>query len=148
MALRPILVAALLAGASHARAGRAEFVGARKCSGCHQKEARAWSAGPHASAGAALGDRAGDGACESCHGTGDAPAGRSYFVGVQCEACHGRGADYASEDVMRDARLARLLGLRDLSTARLRGELCVSCHVARMQAGAFDAEAAWKRIGH
>ena len=80
--------------------------------------------------------------------TGDAPAGDGYFAGVGCESCHGAGAGYAPDDIMRDRPLARLLGLRDLSTPAARAALCASCHRASTRLAPFDPVAAWKAIRH
>jgi hypothetical protein len=42
---------------------------------------------------------------------------------VSCEACHGPGAIYAARYVMRDAELARAVGLVDPGE-----KTCLACH--------------------
>jgi len=93
-----------------------------------------------------LGARVRDGACLSCHGTGDGPAARARLPGVQCEACHGAGRAYAPDDVMRDPFLARALGLRDLATDP--AAACLRCHRARTTPEPFDFAKSWARIAH
>jgi hypothetical protein len=138
---------AALCGPSGGHAARSDFVGAETCRDCHESAYQTWSDGPHARADLSLGPEP-DRACQACHTTGDAPAGRAYFGGVQCEACHGAGAGYAADDVMRDPTLAAAVGLRDLSTPAARAALCQSCHRAATRLAPFDAEAAWLRIQH
>jgi hypothetical protein len=86
--------------------------------------------------------------CLGCHSTGEAPAGRPYFSGVQCEACHGAGAGYAADDLMRDPPLAAELGLRPLAAAEARAALCASCHHVTTRLAPFDPVAGWQRIRH
>ena len=136
------------AWSSTGQARPSEWVGATRCIGCHEAERKAWQRGPHATAAESLGERAGDGRCESCHGTGAAPAGRNTLRNVQCEACHGPGQHYISDDIMRDAVLARVLGLRDLATPAQRAALCRRCHDASTSIVPFDVEKAWLRIAH
>lgn len=120
---------ALVAGASLAIAGRADYVGSSTCGTCHPEVLAAWQATAHARAGASLGPRP-PARCLSCHGTGDAPAGRAYFAEVGCEACHGPGAHYATADLMRNRPLAEALGLVDLGPPAVRAALCARCHGA------------------
>ena len=141
-----VLLLGLLVG--QAAGAKGDWVGAEVCAGCHEPESKAWKMGPHATASASLGRRAGDGRCEGCHSTGHAPAGRSAFPNVQCEACHGPGRYYASEDVMRDPILARALGLRDLGTTAALQSACLTCHEASTSLAPFDAVKAWAKIGH
>lgn len=122
------------------------FVGVEKCTDCHQEAAHQWASGPHAKATRTLGKRRRDRTCVSCHTTGSAAGKR--LDGVQCEACHGAGRGYAPEDVMRNPKLSRDLGLRDLSTPRARNVLCRSCHLVRTKLTPFDTESAWRSIAH
>lgn len=143
-----LATAALCAfAAAHAYAGRADYVGPRACKGCHARAYDAWQKSAHARADQALGATP-EARCLACHATGEAPAGRTYFSGVSCESCHGAGKGYAEDDIMRDRALARLLGLRDLSTPALRAALCAECHAASPRITPFDAEAAYRRIAH
>jgi hypothetical protein len=133
-----------------ARAGAATpYLGAAGCASCHADVQASWRRTAHARATASLSRaEAARPICRGCHATGEAPAGRSDLPGVQCEACHGPGADYAPDDVMRDPGLARLLGLRDLSTPQARAPVCMRCHVQGTRTTPFDPEAAWQRIRH
>ena len=131
-----------------AEARREQWVSATVCGSCHETELKIWKRGPHASASRSLGTRVGEGRCESCHGTGDAPAGRNYLRDVQCEACHGAGKHYGVADIMRDPVLAHALGLRKLSDVKARSVVCMRCHDASTSFTNFDVEAAWARIGH
>jgi hypothetical protein len=49
---------------------------------------------------------------------------------------------------MRDAVLARALGLRKLATKEERAALCIRCHDASTSILPFDVEKAWIRIAH
>lgn len=124
------------------------WVGYSRCGGCHSDQLSRWTRGPHRNATKSLGARAGDGRCDLCHSTGDSPAGRNLLAGVQCEACHGAGRDYSAADIMADPALARLLGLRDMSTPAARDLVCKNCHDGSTSLQAFDPEKAWKQIRH
>ncbi|MCB1298173.1 MAG: hypothetical protein KDB08_04235 [Microthrixaceae bacterium] len=121
------LVALVTTPASRAHAGARAWVGTDACGACHPAELAAWKKTVHARAADHLGTRP-RGRCLGCHGTGDAPAGAAVELQVGCEACHGAGAEYATDDVMRDPALARALGLRDLSTEAARAVTCAGCH--------------------
>ncbi|ACY18073.1 multiheme c-type cytochrome [Haliangium ochraceum] len=148
-----LLAASLLAALAglrpvpHAEAARGDYVGAAACGRCHPEAYASWQASAHARADELLGEDA-SAACLSCHTTGEAPAGPVFFGGVSCESCHGPGAAYARDDVMRNPHLARLLGLRDLSTAAARDALCAACHEAQTRLRPFDAASAYRRIEH
>jgi hypothetical protein len=113
------LAAAVLA--VHPAPGRAsDRVGAETCKACHQPAYDAWAAGPHARSLEALPERSRkDRRCLSCH----APDLGEGVAAVSCEACHGPGRLYVAPYVMRDAELARALGLSD-PTERS----CAVCH--------------------
>ena len=154
--LLPLLICVgglLWLSSPRAQAGDAQgiesaWTGAKACGTCHQEIFKAWQEGPHAVAAKSLAKRKGDGQCESCHGTGDAPAGRNFLRNVQCEACHGAGRDYSPNDIMRDPVLARALGMRDLASPEKRQELCMRCHLVSTSIMPFDAQAAWLEIAH
>lgn len=146
-ALAAALWLAGLGGASTARAGRDDYVGTEVCGGCHAAAYQSWKQSAHARADVVLG-RSPAARCLGCHTTGEAPAGPALAGGVGCEACHGPGAAYAADDVMRDARLAGLLGLRDLSTPPLRAALCAGCHRQSTRLTPFDPDAAYRLIEH
>jgi hypothetical protein len=144
-----LAVLLIAAGGRELGADRADFVGSAACGSCHEREFAIWARTPHARAYESLGEEhRADASCRACHTTGDAPAGPAYFRGVGCEACHGAGAAYAPADIMRNAHLARALGLFDLSTPDARRAVCQGCHVASTRIAPFEAELAWERIAH
>jgi hypothetical protein len=124
------------------------FTGSEACGNCHEAELESWRATAHARAGSSLGKKARLRRCQTCHTTGDAPAGRPAFSEVGCEACHGAGAGYAAEDIMRNSTLARLLGATDLSTPEARAAVCAGCHRSATRLTPFDAEQAWQKVKH
>ncbi len=131
-----------------AGAERSDFVGADLCGKCHPEIFAAWQKSAHARASESLGRRVSSRRCLTCHSTGEAPAGRPFFSGVECEACHGPGGGYSPDDIMRNRTLASDFGLRDLSTPEARAALCLGCHRSSTRLTPFDQVAAWKRIEH
>jgi hypothetical protein len=121
------VVVVLLVFAASASASPRDWSGSAACGACHPQQLVAWQATPHAQTRTRF-DSKPLARCLACHGTGEAPAGPTIAVEVGCEACHGAGSAYAPDDVMRDAPLSRALGLADLSTPKLRAQLCASCH--------------------
>jgi hypothetical protein len=143
-----VLVAGALVAGTLAHAAPADYLGAAACGACHPAAAKAWQASAHARASSpdVLGRHARDAACLTCHATGE---GAHWVAGVQCEACHGAGVAYAAaDDVMRDAPLARALGLRDLR--KNPAAMCARCHLGDggTRAAPLDYARAWKRIAH
>ncbi|MGN6105015.1 MAG: multiheme c-type cytochrome [Kofleriaceae bacterium] len=139
-AILPVVCAlAVLAGA--AAAGRSDWTGSAACGSCHPAQLAAWRATPHATTQRRFGGRTPEGRCLACHATGEAPAGPAIAFEVGCEACHGAGAAYAPDDVMRNPRLARSLGLVDLSTPAARAVVCAGCHARSTRATPFDPTA-------
>ena len=152
-AVAPVVVAIALVVVTASRpspagAARSDFVGAEVCGGCHAEALEAWKKSGHAHASESLGRGVSSRGCLACHSTGEAPAGRPFYSGVQCEACHGAGAGYSPEDIMRNPTLSRAVGLRDLSTAEKRRGLCLQCHRSSTRLLPFDAKVAWNRIQH
>jgi hypothetical protein len=131
-----------------ADASRSDFVGAEVCGSCHQDIYDKWAKSVHARATDTLGKDAKRAACLGCHSTGEAPAGKMAFAGVQCESCHGPGAGYSPDDVMRNPTLSRALGLRDLSDDKQVAAVCESCHRSSTRIEPFDVAKAWKAIEH
>lgn len=116
VSLACVAAAALAPSPSHA----GDKVGPETCRVCHPSAYEAWLATPHARARESLPERSrGDARCLSCH----APDVEDGLAGVSCEACHGGGRLYAAPYVMRDAELARALGLLDPGE-----KSCVACH--------------------
>jgi len=129
-----------VAGADLAAAARRDWTGSAACGACHPTELAAWEATPHAR----TRDRWStsrarpEPRCLGCHATGEAPAGPVIAVEVGCEACHGAGAAYAEDDLMRDRPVARVLGLRDVSTLAARAAVCAPCHLRATRGTPFD----------
>ncbi|MGQ0506106.1 MAG: multiheme c-type cytochrome [Myxococcaceae bacterium] len=101
----------------------AEFIGPEACKGCHLEAYNAFKQSKHARALESLSDpQRKDARCISCH----APNMQEQTVAhVTCETCHGGGHHYATNYVMKDAELARLVGLVDPSEKG-----CRTCHDA------------------
>ncbi len=147
-----LLLGAALVLPAAARA--ADRVGSRTCAACHPKAYAAWSAGPHARAAESL-DPAHrrDLACLHCHApevpltktaVWDKPPTRAEREGIPCETCHGAGESYAPEYVMRDAELARAVGLRDPGE-----RTCRACHLPGSPSlSPFDYQTAVRLIDH
>ena len=121
MCARGLLLTLVLAAL--ALAGAAGFVGADTCRGCHPAAWEAWMQSKHARAGDSLPEaQRKDARCLSCHAPDLGDQGTSH---VTCETCHGGGQYYSPGYVMKDAELARLVGLVDPSE-----KLCRTCHDA------------------
>ena len=103
-----------------ALAGAGDLVGPETCKGCHMAAWTSWKEGPHARALESLPPaRRADKRCLSCH----SPAAEAGMSGVGCEACHGPGRRYVASYVMRDAELARAVGLAEPGE-----KACLACH--------------------
>ena len=104
-------------------AAAADFVGAESCKACHVDAYNAWKQSKHARAKDSLSpQQQKDARCLSCH----APNAQEQNVAhVSCETCHGGGQYYATNYVMKDAELVRLVGLVDPSEKG-----CRTCHDA------------------
>ncbi len=77
-----------------------EFVGSKKCKGCHKDVYASWIETTHAKTFDVLSDEEKKNeACISCHSTGTLADG-TLIEGVGCEACHGPGKDYKSAKIM------------------------------------------------
>ncbi len=111
-----LLAASLAPSVPHA----GDAVGPETCKACHPSAYEAWLATPHARARESLPERSrNEPRCLSCH----APNAEDGLAGVSCETCHGAGRLYAAPYVMRDAELARALGLQDPGE-----KTCLACH--------------------
>lgn len=137
--MRHLLAIAAVLAPALALAG--DLVGPETCKACHPAAYAAWRTGPHARALEGLPERSrADRRCLSCH----SPAQEAGQAGVGCEACHGPGRLYAASYVMRDAELARALGLV------VPGEKgCLACHTeATPSLQRFDFARKVKLIWH
>ena len=98
----------------------ADTVGPETCRACHPSAYEAWIASPHARARDSLPEKSrSEPRCLGCH----APEAQDGQAGVTCESCHGAGRVYAAAYVMRDAELARAVGLADAGP-----KTCAACH--------------------
>jgi len=99
-----------------------DLIGPDKCKSCHPTAYAAWKQSKHFSSKSSLTDAfAKDARCLTCH----EPEESRGYSGVQCETCHGGGQFYKEGYVMKDAELARAVGLLDPTAAS-----CVKCHDA------------------
>lgn len=121
----PLLLVLLpaLAAAADLPSGRAagvSRVGPESCKACHPAAYEVWRNGPHARSldGVPAQNRR-DPRCLSCH----APDAEDGLTAVTCETCHGPGRVYSAPYVMRDAELARAVGLVDPGE-----KTCLACH--------------------
>ena len=132
-----LLLVLALSGA----AGAADFLGPESCKGCHPAAYEAWMQSKHARAGDSLSEaQQKDARCLSCH----APDQAQGVSNVSCETCHGGGQYYSPAYVMKDAELARLVGLVDPSEKSCRG-----CHDASSPSlKPFDFVESLKAIDH
>ena len=100
-----------------------DFLGPESCQSCHPEAYLAWKASPHARAKEVLSPRQQKEArCISCHSPNET---EQKVTQVSCETCHGGGQYYSAKYVMRDAELARLVGLVDPGEKG-----CKNCHDA------------------
>lgn len=101
----------------------AEPIGAKRCGSCHPKIYDDWKKTAHARSMESLTEiQQRDPTCRVCH-TLAPDRTDPALAGVQCESCHGAGSEYAPQAVMRIPRLARLLGLLEVSDGT-----CRACH--------------------
>jgi hypothetical protein len=115
-----LTLAALLAVVVASPVHASERVGPETCKACHPAAYEAWRVSPHARARDVLPERSrSDRRCLGCH----APDLEDGIAGVSCEACHGPGRVYSAPYVMRDAELARAVGLADPGE-----RACAGCH--------------------
>ena len=119
------------------------YVGAERCGSCHGFEYRVWAQSPHARAHLSLTpEQLKDIRCSSCHSL---PEEREkVFLGVQCERCHGPGRHYQASYVMKDAELARAVGLIDPQPSH-----CQQCHTeGAPSVKPFEYARMWGQIDH
>lgn len=149
--LRLGLLLSLGAGTPLVSAADPTYLGAERCGQCHEAEYRQWRSTPHAEALARLSEKQQqDPVCRSCHTMLSAPPAEAAdpraarLSGVQCESCHGAGRYYAPAYVMRDAPLAKMMGLKGISE-----KTCASCHQPDgPNLKPFDYAEAVKKVRH
>jgi formate-dependent nitrite reductase cytochrome c552 subunit len=119
-----------------------DFVGSESCQSCHPDAYAAWLSSPHARSRDVLSpQQQKDARCLSCH----SPDEVAYRTAqVSCETCHGGGQYYSARYVMKDAELARLVGLVDPVE-----KTCRACHDdSSPSLRPFDFATALKAIDH
>ena len=120
--VKVVVAAGALSVLSAGVAVAADYVGSDTCQGCHPEAYDAWLLSKHAHAKESLPKgQESDARCLSCH----SPNRKEGVSSVGCETCHGAGQFYSPEYVMKDAELARLVGLVDPSE-----KMCRTCHDA------------------
>lgn len=98
-----------------------DFLGSESCQACHPDAYAAWQTTAHARSRDVLSvQQQRDARCLSCHSPNQVEQ-KSAHVG--CETCHGGGQYYSADYVMKDAELARLVGLVDPNERS-----CRACH--------------------
>ncbi len=114
------LCTVLLTGAASAALAH-DFLGSESCQACHPDAYAAWQTTAHARSRDVLsGQQHKDVRCLSCHSPNQ---GDQKTAHVSCETCHGAGQYYSASYVMKDAELARLLGMVDPGE-----KVCRGCH--------------------
>ncbi len=136
------LVAAALLALAGGTAAASDYVGARRCKSCHVAEYEHWKQTPHAQATARLTEaQRRDRRCTVCHAT----SAEDGLYGVQCESCHGPGRHYWPENVMKDAELAKAVGLLQGTEPAA----CDRCHTAETpRVTPFDRKKALEKVRH
>lgn len=121
------------------------YLGVDRCESCHEFAYQVWLRGPHANAHQGLNaEQSKDPRCTTCHSMVSVAEDDPKFQGVQCESCHGPGRYYYPDYVMRDAELARAVGLVEQNAAT-----CTGCHTAGSPSiSAFDFKKLWSKIDH
>jgi formate-dependent nitrite reductase cytochrome c552 subunit len=119
-----------------------DFLGSESCQGCHPDAYAAWQASPHARSRDVLSaQQQKDARCLSCHSPNEAD---QRAMQVACESCHGGGQYYSARYVMKDAELARLVGLVDPVE-----KACRACHDdSSPSLKPFDFAVALKAMDH
>jgi hypothetical protein len=140
--MRAPFSASLLVVLIGAAAPAADFLGPETCKACHSEAYFVWRQSKHAHALDALSPlEQKDAKCLTCHSPNLQDQGMAQ---VSCETCHGGGQYYAPIYVMKDAELARLVGLLDPSE-----KSCRSCHdAASPSLNPFDFVEKLKLIAH
>jgi Cytochrome c7 and related cytochrome c len=120
----------------------ADHLGPESCQACHPDAYAAWRGSAHARAKDSLSVREQkDARCLSCHSPNEAD---QRISNITCETCHGGGQHYSPRYVMRDAELARLVGLVDPGE-----KSCRTCHDGSSPSlKPFDFAAKLKAIDH
>lgn len=134
-----------------------EYVGLKRCKGCHIIQYRTWQKGGHSRAFLHLkGEERKDPRCLVCHTTGYGRPGSdgADLRNVQCEACHGPGSIYRSPIIMNKSRYlkdphgmhrrAMEAGLKEPEE-----RVCIECHNQRCpNFREFHIKEALKKIRH
>ncbi|MBI5543369.1 MAG: hypothetical protein HY901_05740 [Deltaproteobacteria bacterium] len=122
MRTRLLLLAPAIILLLPARSLGAELIGPQSCKVCHPAAYESWKDSQHSHAASSLSPKQRkDARCLSCH----SPEQDKGHSDVACESCHGPGQYYSPRYVMKDAELARAVGMVDPSE-----KACLKCHDA------------------
>lgn len=135
-ALAVVFGLVLFVGNGIAEATEAQYVGVKKCKGCHKKQFKVWEGTKHSKAWSLLNaDQQKDAKCAGCHytGYGKSAKANAKLEGVQCEACHGAGSKFKSMKIMskklyksdRDGQHAKALAAGMIVPEEA---VCKGCH--------------------
>lgn len=149
-----IAMMVIAASGGSAQAADAEYVGVKKCKGCHRKQYKIWQGTAHAKPFSDLegkdqkdtkclechfkapGNQPNEAKCRACHTTGfNAPAkAGADLEAVMCEACHGAGSLYRNPRIMnrkfykRDKEGQRAKAIKVGLIPRPGAAVCKKCH--------------------
>jgi hypothetical protein len=164
-----VLAAAVLLAAGISNAQN-KYVGAKKCSMCHDKMAKGnayevWSKSSHAKAFETLKSKEAEEVakkkglkksaaespeCLKCHvpggGTG---AGVVNTEGITCEGCHGPASAYVSVHNQKGDEAKAKAKAAGLVLSADNGKLCEKCHNSESPTfKGFDFKAMWTKVQH
>src|ERR1043166_3107895 len=122
-----------------------DFLGPESCQGCHPDAYAAWRASAHSRAKESLSQQQQTQArCLSCHSPAESEQRASNIANVTCETCHGGGLYYSARYAMKDAELARVVGVSAPGE-----KACRPCHDSSSPSlKSFDFVAKLKAIDH
>jgi hypothetical protein len=147
-----VLFSGMLVSVQTAGARPANYLGTKRCKGCHKEQYQSWKdtamaksldslvPGMKSEAKSEAGldpnkDYTADPKCLSCHATGYGEPGgfKSYaetpdLGGVACEGCHGPGEQYYSV-MSKKRKTYRRIDLLSAGYVVPTGEVCNKCHV-------------------
>jgi hypothetical protein len=172
-ALVGVLMVVVLAMGTAAQAEDYEYIGTKKCSMCHKKDAGGnqlakWEAGPHSKAYETLAGEASlaaakelgienpqaDPKCLKCHATAFAVMADlenqkiTLEDGVSCESCHGAGSGYYKKKTM-EGIAAGEIEAASVGLVHPGEEVCKGCHNEESPTfKGFDYEEMVAKVAH
>jgi len=134
-----------------------EYVGVKKCKGCHIVQYKIWKKGKHSRALLSLkSEEKNDPKCLICHTTGYAKprANDADLKNVQCESCHGPGSIYRSPAIMKKSKYRKDpegMHRKAIEAGLIEPDknVCTGCHNERCpEFKGFNLKKAIKKIEH